>query len=467
MSSPPSQNLHDNDGAAHISYPSDGLQALQAATSQMDHQHDASMAADSTDQQNRDVTPPQHQHAIQTTSYPHHPILAPNPMPSPGSMSDPATLASIAAAAQDGFHSTGAPSTSIHGPVPIAQAQLLPQVMPQAMQQIDQHGHSIRDPSQNPKLSRLSRACDNCSARKVKCSETLPCKACVEHNIECTNDRAVKRRGPPNKAIALLRSKKARLSADDSANTTMDSMDTHSGSTLSLGTNAHTAAATLANLAVTESGVEPAPAKRLSIEAIAPLPMLQALVEDFFTYIHPLCPFPHQPTFQAAFRNAENRTNPEFLALLASMVAALVASFPRSARNYLKAQPNGHMFPRASVMVEKCIAMAREARGTHWVDKKFTVDDGVTSYFLGLAAGYLLRTQVYQYHMQEALTIMRCLGYHAPKHPGETPTFGNDTCEPDGLSFDHIKDQIGKRLFWCIFLGVRYAPSAACDCDMC
>ena len=194
----------------------------------------------------------------------------------------------------------------------------------------------------------------------------------------------------------------------------------------------------------------------LDAETIAPMPVLELLVDDFFTYIHPLAPFPHEPTFRQSFANREDRTRPEFLALLASMVCALVASFPRSAREHLKAQHSTHLFPKAIVMIEKCRDIALLTRGSKWMLKEpKTLDDAATSYFLGLASAYSHQVQVSRHFMAETLTLIRELGFSRPKHPGDLPTFGNDECSPDPLPFNNVKDQIGKRIFWCLLLGVR------------
>ena len=56
----------------------------------------------------------------------------------------------------------------------------------------------------------------------------------------------------------------------------------------------------------------------LNAESICPISVLELLVDDFFTYIHPLAPFPHEPSFRAAFSSREDLKNPSFLALLAS-----------------------------------------------------------------------------------------------------------------------------------------------------
>lgn len=318
--------------------------------------------------------------------------------------------------------------------------QLPPQQQPQ------HHGHDghapqgvagdpMRDPTINPKLTRLRRACDMCSMRKVKCDDQhIPCKPCRELGVDCTYNRETKRRGPPNKhAEAAKAAKRARLEPLPSG--------------FQASPPPQNAAKTLLNFSA--EGV-------LDADSIAPMPVLELLVDDFFTYIHPLAPFPHEPTFRHSFANREDRTRPEFLGLLASMIATLVASFPRSVREHLKAQHSTHLFPRAMVMVEKCRDIALQTRGSKWVLKQpKTLDDAATSYFLGLSSGYTHQWNASQHFMAETLTLIRELGFNRPKHPGDLPTFGNDPYSPDPLPFNHVKDQIGKRIFWCLLLGIR------------
>ncbi|KAM0270895.1 hypothetical protein ACHAQH_009257 [Verticillium albo-atrum] len=307
-----------------------------------------------------------------------------------------------------------------------------------------------RDPAVNPKLTRLRRACDMCSQRKVKCDETAPCRPCRDLNVECTFHRALKRRGPPNKhAEAARAAQRPRLEPGPTpAGPTGNGFAYNNG--MALTPSPHNAAQTLVSIA------EGPAATVHTAESIAPMPVLELLVDDFFTYIHPLAPFPHEPTFRDAFATRQDRTNPEFLSLLASMIAALVASFPRSARQHLKAQHSTHLFPRAIVMIEKCRDIALQTRGALWAIKSpKTLDDAATSYFLGLAAGYTLHVNAYRHFTAECLSLIRELGFHAPKNPGELPTFGTDHYSPNPLPFHNIKDQIGKRIFWCLLLGVR------------
>jgi hypothetical protein len=241
----------------------------------------------------------------------------------------------------------------------------------------------------------------------------------------------MKRRGPPNKhAEAAKAAKQQRLEPNISP-------------------GPHNAAETLISI----SGGHDAQ-HILDAESIAPWPVLTLLIDDFFTYIHPLVPFPHEPTFRMSFTAREDRTNRGFLALLASMIGCLVASFPRTARLHLKAEQLGmHMYPKAITLIDRCRTVALEARGASFYSRdEINVYDAATSYFIGLAAAYTMQWKVYRRFMAEAMTFVRELGYHKPRDMGSS-MFG---VTYRGPSFNHVEDQVGRRMFWCMFLGLRY-----------
>ncbi|ODA81293.1 hypothetical protein RJ55_04258 [Drechmeria coniospora] len=304
-------------------------------------------------------------------------------------------------------------------------------------------GAVMRDPTINPKLTRLRRACDMCSMRKVKCDDsTIPCKPCRELGVDCTSDRETKRRGPPNKhAEAAKAAKRARAASAVSPAAPLTAAVP----------SPRNAAKTLLDISSEAA---------LDAESIAPMPVLELLVDDFFAYLHPLAPFPHEPTFRESFASRDDRTRPEFLALLASMIAALVASFPRSAREHLKSQHGVHLFPKAVVVVERCRDIALHARGGRWVLKQpKSLDDAAASYFLGLASAHCHQWNASRHFMAETLTLIRELGFSRPAHPGDLPTFGDEVAySPDAAEaprFNHVKDETGKRIFWCLLLAVR------------
>ena len=102
-------------------------------------------------------------------------------------------------------------------------------------------------------------------------------------------------------------------------------------------------------------------------------------------------------------------------------------------------------------MIERCRAVALEARGPQFMNKEeVTVYDAATSYFLGLAAGYTMQWKLCRRFMTETLSFIREMGYHKPRDLGSSMGITYR-----GPAFDHVQDQIGKRIFWVMFLGVR------------
>jgi hypothetical protein len=177
------------------------------------------------------------------------------------------------------------------------------------------------------------------------------------------------------------------------------------------------------------------------------------LVDDFFTYIHPLAPFPHEPSFRAAFKHREDLSNPSFLALLASMVGLLVASFPRKPMMHLKAQHQEKLFPNSVSLVERCHKVAVEARGAGYLDKELTVYDAATSYFLGLAGAYTINWRQCRLYFGETFTISRVIGVH---RSNETVKYGEERAGAGEPQIDYIKQEIGRRIFWVMVVGIRY-----------
>ncbi|KAI0206692.1 hypothetical protein F4808DRAFT_3290 [Astrocystis sublimbata] len=276
------------------------------------------------------------------------------------------------------------------------------------------------------KVTRLRRACDMCSQRKVKCDESgPPCKPCSDLQVECTFRREMKRRGPPNKHAEAARAAK-RIQYDNTNDASPPIP--------------HNAADAL----VSAIAHEPPRPPTLDGDAIAPWPVLQLWVDDFFTYIHPVLPFPHEPSFRQAFASRADRTDREFLALLASMIAVLIASFPRAARAHLKNQNITGSFPTTVTMIDHCLSIAAEARGPLFTLKQDTsIDDAAASYFLGLAASHTMRWKQYRGFLAETMSFCRELGTHRPQDATMT--------EP----LDHVNDQIGKRIFWAMVAGNR------------
>ncbi|MCJ1399289.1 hypothetical protein MMC11_002491 [Xylographa trunciseda] len=285
--------------------------------------------------------------------------------------------------------------------------------------------------------SRLRKACDSCSIRKVKCDEQgPPCKACSALDIPCTFERPSRRRGPPNKHAEAI--KKRRFDSPGESGQSTPTSPTH-------------AAHTLASFAQHQV---------LSAESICPFSLLQLLIDDYFTYIHPLIPIPHEPSFREALQRREDLANPTFLALLASMIGCLVASFPRKPRIHLKSQQKENMFPNSMSLVERCHRIAVEARGPGYLDKELSVYDAVISYLQGLTAAYTFQWRSSKLYFGECLTISRHLDLHRSSdhaHPIVDALVPQSGIMPGGphASVDYITREMGRRTFWVMFVAVK------------
>ncbi|PSK46340.1 hypothetical protein B9Z65_5308 [Elsinoe australis] len=311
-----------------------------------------------------------------------------------------------------------------------------------------EQGQQSHPPGTTPtKLFRLRKACDSCSIRKVKCDESgPPCKACAALDIPCTFDRPSRRRGPPNRHAEAIKRRKVE-EHNGSPQAVMPSSPTHAAQALAA-LSSHPAASS----------------SQLSAESILPIETIDLLINDYFTYIHPLCPFPHEPSFREAWRRREDYTNRPFLALLASMVAALVASFPRKPRLHLRAQRRETLYANHVELVDKCLKVCAAARGPGYLESNLTVHDAATSYLLGMAGTYTFRWRSGRLYLGECLTIIHALGLHkAQDHTylnlgGMPSMYGSNGPNHEGSKeevHDHITLQVSRRVFWTAFVTSR------------
>ncbi|ROV93503.1 hypothetical protein VSDG_06807 [Cytospora chrysosperma] len=327
---------------------------------------------------------------------------------------------------------------------------------------IDNHGSSASPQSQqaptpaasatsaqSKKNTRIPRACDLCSTRKVKVRYFSECLLSTSgsptrHALKLTSIWSSAKEGLLHVGLAESLTaaqaareaeKRRRLESDGASETT---------------TPTHQKAAQ----ALVSLGAPDTPTVMDAELCIAPLGVLRLFVDDFYTYIHPLVPFPHEPTFREAFENREDRRNPEFLALLAGMISALVASFPRSARLHLKATHSYDKFPRSIMLVDRCMKIALDMRTSEsMLRDNVTVNDAAISYFLCLATGYTMRWNQCRRFMEESLRFLREMGFHKRRPPPTSLSLNQDRLD-DGPT-DFITDEMGKRIYWTIYLGIR------------
>ncbi|CAG8134712.1 unnamed protein product [Penicillium olsonii] len=293
--------------------------------------------------------------------------------------------------------------------------------------------------------TRLRKACDACSIRKVKCDTGgPPCRSCASLEIPCTYERPSRRRGPPNRHAEAFKKQKRE------PETSLSPAD------YPLATPQPTPAT-------------PVPlvnqlASPLSAESICSLRTVQLLLDDFFTYIHPLVPIPHEPSFRAAFERREDVTSHTFLALLASMIGLLVASFPRRPKLRLNTEAERTAFPNSIALVKRCLDVAIQARGTGYLDRDATVYDAAISYFVAICTGYINNMSRCRVYLSECRVMLQVYDLCRPApstlglNVGSPAANFSDYPPPNFMESqrsDIITQELGRRLFYVTLVGYQ------------
>lgn len=304
--------------------------------------------------------------------------------------------------------------------------------------------------------ARLRKACDSCSVRKVKCDEQQPCKACEGLQIPCTFERPSKRRGPPNKHAESLKRK-------------FDSPEGPAMPQPQASSPTH-AAQTLAYFSQQQM---------LSAESICPISMLERLVDDYFTFIHPLVPIPHEPSFRAAFARRQDLTNATFLAQIASMLGYLVACFPQRPRQHIREgvpvehqQQMESLYSNPMELVDRCHKIALEALGPTYLDRKMSVHDAVVSYLQALTCIQTYNRQAAIHYFKQCMAISTTVGLDKVNVTNTTTTNGHNLPAarmtanghalegPHHVGVDQLMQELGGRTFWTLFAGVKSLQQA-------
>lgn len=201
----------------------------------------------------------------------------------------------------------------------------------------------------------------------------------------------------------------------------------------------------------------------LSAEAICPIAIVSYLVDDYFTYIHPLVPIPHETSFRPAFISGEASRNTTFLALLASMVGCVAAVYPQKAQQHFQAlRIENSVLHNPVVLVERCHKVIVQAQGDPNEDRLLTVHDAQVHYLQGLACAYSFAPQTSLRHFKMCISILQHIGAHkASTYKYKGPTIGanqprmtpnGDTLQgPQPGQPDLVIEEVTKRTFWAIF----------------
>lgn len=191
----------------------------------------------------------------------------------------------------------------------------------------------------------------------------------------------------------------------------------------------------------------------LSAESIAPLDLINLFIDDYFTYVHPLIPFPHEPSFREAWRVRKDLSDRFFLALLAGMIGCMVSVYPRRPRRHLKAMGKENLFPTSSALVDLCRQVCLEARGAGYLEREgLYVYDAATSYYLVNMSSFMYRWQAADLYLGECFTIIRASGFYKSRPAYPPADFGARAALSSEQNMNFIDEEVGRRIFWTVFV---------------
>ncbi|KIW02989.1 hypothetical protein, variant [Verruconis gallopava] len=266
---------------------------------------------------------------------------------------------------------------------------------------------------------RLGRACDACSRRKVKCGNEVPCKSCVDLDIACTFVRPVKRRGPANKVAEELKRTRYELTEMNQIPTTLPPESTSPYS---------------------------------SLDSIVPFETIHRLVYDFFTYLYPIFPFPHEHLVMDNLRKRDDAQCKSFNALISSMLAAFATLFPRKVNTAIGQLGQDGQSTTVKEFISRCIILCEQSRSPLMSEEN--VNDAATSFFLGLVCYVERNYPRVELHLTEALAIVRFLGVE------------RNGVLADGNTADFVTIEISRRIYWAVDIFTRHLQQSGVILDI-
>jgi hypothetical protein len=205
--------------------------------------------------------------------------------------------------------------------------------------------------------------------------------------------------------------------------------------------------------------------EQLSAETIFPFNVMQALLDAFFIYLYPLCPFPHEPNFRKSWKMRDDRTCKSFLALLCSMVGAFISTFPREAGTIINLSSTGTEVRELHSHIKNCRYVCNAARALDvLLSDRLGTQEAATSVYLALIQMNDHKWQQCQLYLSQCFSILSSmdanggLGYPQSQawecHSGNSPRrkHRRSVCTVDHREHrDHVEIQIGRRIFWRAF----------------
>ncbi|EHA25620.1 hypothetical protein ASPNIDRAFT_121020, partial [Aspergillus niger ATCC 1015] len=183
----------------------------------------------------------------------------------------------------------------------------------------------VQMPQHPRKIQRISRACDRCHRRSIKCTKTRgplePCQNCVDFDIPCTYERPSRKRGGRRGAREGEQEAACRPGGEVAATT--PSRPAHSEDDLQVGVYSHLSTAVdNSSWATTDQHCNShSPLTPWKALAIACHSVVLDLAQVYFEIVYPIFPLFHPPSFLRALRNEKHLEDQGLFASTMAMCA--------------------------------------------------------------------------------------------------------------------------------------------------
>ncbi|KAF4331918.1 hypothetical protein FBEOM_14302 [Fusarium beomiforme] len=303
------------------------------------------------------------------------------------------------------------------------------------------------------------QACDACRIRKRKCSFAAEegirwtnapyapepgrtCHNCRRTDSQCTFLLPSKARGP--KPRRDLRYNTAQHSASPENSLTLDPKLANQQSPLAAEISPGSGVAAYAT------------------DILFPRDLVRFILNDYATYVYPLIPVIHRPTFELDLDSNRDMHDLDFLALIISLCAVTVSLLPSRFQTY-RTFSSPLPFQTRSEMADHCYKLNQSFRDTRYFDT-VSHQKWASTYLLGVAFHQTVNNNLWRMLEVESMQLLRLLEVqHLSSYTG----------------LNAIEIQLRKKAFWLMFYGYVHQmynlrnerlmfldPTTLCDLDI-
>jgi hypothetical protein len=170
-------------------------------------------------------------------------------------------------------------------------------------------------------------------------------------------------------------------------------------------------------------------------DALCSRELLMIIIDDYLTWIYPLVPVVHRPTFRGNLEQNRDLHDSDFLCLIFCLCAATLGFLPKVFTKYQVLAGDVSSFTSRTDVINRCYTLCMEQRGPYYFD---------TVNFQKWAIAYLMQIthlQIANHNLSrmmevEAMQVARLLGLHRVS---------------DYQGLNCIETQLRKKGFWLMF----------------